>query len=388
MSKLRTLLQHACDHRKTAVKSGTGKPAGVRHVIVMKNGHCYRHCLRQLKSLGIKPVKTVKAVHTVVCTFGPKADLKALRSHSMVKRVEPDRKMKLHLYAQPTKTASPRVTAPCASIRKKQIIPWGIRRIRAPGLWPRTQGQGIRVAVLDTGISGSHPDLQLAGSYNTISNRPVKDLNGHGTHVAGTIAALNNTFGLVGASPRVELYAVKSFDKTGSAYTSDIVEGLDWCIRHNMNVINMSFGMEKNSTTIRELIRRANRKGIVLVASAGNSGKEPGQLDFPARLQEVIAVSASDSKNKIADFSSRGPGIAVTAPGVNVCSTFPGKTYRSLDGTSMSAPHVSGSAALLLSRRRSLSPAQIKGLLQRMAVKLSGFNENDQGAGLLRLSSV
>lgn len=387
MSKLRSLLWNACDQRKAGVNGRTGKPVGVRHVIVLKNEHCYRHCLRQLKSLGIKPVKTVKTLHSVICTFGPKADLKALRSHDMVKRVEFDRKMKLHLYTKPHKPFSSPLSAGCASIRTKQIVPWGIARIQAPGTWSKTEGQGIRVAVLDTGISRTHPDLQVAGSYNAISNRPVKDLNGHGTHVAGTIAALNNSFGLVGAAPKVKLYAVKSFDKTGSAYTSDIVQGLDWCIRHNMNVINMSFGMEGESGSIKELIRRAYRKGIVLVASAGNSGKDSGAIDFPARLQEVIAVAAANKNNKIADFSSRGSGIALAAPGVGICSTYPGKTYRSLDGTSMASPHVSGSAALLLSRKRSLSPSQIKGLLRQMTVKLSGYGEKDQGAGLLRLTS-
>lgn len=390
MSHLRKLLQTAVRAKRPANRIGkAGKKGskGVRGMIVMKNKACYRHCLKQLKALGVKPEKTVHSLNAVVCRFHPKADLKSLEAHAMVKRVERDRKMSIH--ALPERSAF-RLSAEdaCASIRTKQVIPWGIARIQAPGVWGKTQGAPVRVAVLDTGISRTHPDLRVVRSFNCIAGQKAADQNGHGTHVAGTIAALNNRFGVVGTAPRVKLYAVKAFDKNGTAYTSDIAQGLAWCIRNKMNVVNMSFGMKDDSAAVKELIRRAYRRGIVLVASCGNDGTSSGSIDFPGRLPEVIAVAAATSDKGIAGFSSRGTGIAFAAPGVSVCSTYPGKTYRRLNGTSMAAPHVSGSAALLLARNRKLSPGRVKGLLQASAVRLAGFNSNDQGSGLVRLGSI
>jgi subtilisin family serine protease len=139
-------------------------------------------------------------------------------------------------------------------------------------------------------------------------------VNGHGTHVAGTIAGLRNRFGVVGAAPKAKLYAVQAFDSNGEAFTSDIIQGIDWCIRNRMQVINMSFGLTQFSASLQEMIRKAHRSGIVMVASCGNSGKSKGVIDYPARFPETIAVAASTENNKIADFSSRGAGISLAAP--------------------------------------------------------------------------
>lgn len=397
MSDLRQVLRgmFGMDSNKAVMKNnvqsvkkyGKSKPKGqkTRKMIVMKNGHCYQHCLQQLKALGIRPEKKVAGMNAIVCRFPAKADFKALRSHAMVKRVESDRKLRIHALPK-RKTA--RTSAPCASIDAKQIIPWGVGRIQAPRIWSRYQGRTVKLAILDTGVSTTHPDLKVVRTYNTIEGVPASDQNGHGTHVAGTAAALKNSFGVVGVAPRVKIYAVKAFDRNGTAFTSDIIQGLDWCIRNKMNVINMSFGMTDESPTVKELIQRANRNGIVLVASAGNNGSGPGQIDFPARLPEVIAVAATTPENTIADFSSRGAGITVAAPGTEICSTIPGKSYARMNGTSMAAPHVSGTAALLLAKKRSLTPARIRRLLRETALPLSGYTANDQGAGLIRAKNA
>ncbi|WP_438448846.1 S8 family peptidase [Gorillibacterium sp. sgz5001074] len=353
----------------------------VRKIIILKNAHCYRHCLKQLEALGVKPEKKVSGVHAVVCRFPAQADFKALESHAMVKRVENDHTFSIHVLPSRRQVS---VSAPCASVKKPQIVPWGVGRIGAPGIWSKLQGGAIRVAVLDTGVSGTHPDLKVVKVYNTIAGKPSYDQNGHGTHVAGTIAALKNKFGVVGVAPRVRIYAVKAFDKSGNGFTSDIVQGLAWCIKNKMHVINMSFGMEEDSATVAEQIKRAHAKGIVLVASAGNNGTGSGTIDFPARMEEVIAVAASTPDDGVADFSSRGTGISVTAPGEGICSTIPGKSYTQMDGTSMAAPHVSGAAALLLAKRRTLTPDRIRQLLQTTATLLPGDTANDQGAGLIQ----
>lgn len=370
---------------------GIGKakaPSGshtVRKLIVLKNAHCYKHCLRQLQALGVKPDKKVSGIHAVVCRFPADADMKPLEGHAMVKRVETDHTFKIHALPRQERAS---LSASCASVRRAQIIPWGVGRIGAPRIWSRYQGGAIRVAVLDTGISGTHPDLKVVRVYNTIAGKPSYDQNGHGTHVAGTVAALRNRFGVVGVAPRVRIYSVKAFDQSGNAFTSDIVQGLEWCIRNGMHVINMSFGMTDESDTVAEQLRRAYVKGIVLVASAGNGGAGSGQIDFPGRMEEVIAVAASTREDEVAGFSSRGSGISVTAPGEDICSTIPGKTYTRMDGTSMAAPHVTGTAALLLAKNRRLTPARIRQLLQSTAKPLAGFTSNDQGAGLVQAKAA
>jgi minor extracellular protease Epr len=388
MSDLRRVLSAIFGPQAGSFKTNANRKAkktkSVRKMIVLKNSHCYNHCLHQLQALGIKPVKKVAGAHAVVCRFPAKADMKALKSHTMVKRVEQDSRMKIHV-VQSSKGA--RVLAPCASVSTPQIVPWGISRIGATKVSRSFRGQSVRVAILDTGIS-PHPDLKISGRFNAVSGLPDEDQYGHGTHVSGTAGALNNRFGVVGAAPRIRLYSVKAFGADGTAFTSDIVEGLDWCIRNNMKVINMSFGMPNESPTVKELIERAYRRGIVLVASAGNSGPATTQIDFPARLPQVIAAAASTEGNGIASFSSRGPGITVAAPGVDICSTIPGSSYDRSDGTSMAAPHVTGAIALLLSKKRGLSNARIRQLLRSTAKRLPGYSNNAQGAGLLQVDAA
>ncbi|MDF2922054.1 MAG: peptidase [Paenibacillaceae bacterium] len=390
MSDLRQVLKEALGFGTANKIKDTGKKKGrkgkqVRKMIVMRNTHCYNHCLQELRALGVRPAKKVAGAHAVVCRFPAKSSIKALQAHAMVKRVEPDVKMKLHVL--PRTGRKVRISAPCASIDSKQIIPWGVSRVGASKVWSKYRGGAVRVAVLDTGVS-DHPDLRIVQRYNTIEGTPSHDENGHGTHVSGTVCALDNAFGVIGVAPRASLYAVKAFDASGSAYTSDIVQGLDWCIRNNIRVINMSFGMSEESATVKELLQRAYKKGIVLVASAGNSGPNTTQIDFPARLPQVIAVAASTEANGIANFSNRGPGIAVAAPGENICSTIPGKKYGRMSGTSMAAPHVTGAVALLLSKNRRLSPSRVRQVIRSTAKPLPGYTANDQGAGLLQVNKA
>lgn len=392
MSNLRRVLEDAFGPASGNRVKGAGKqPASrskaksVRHMIIMHNSHCYHHCLHQLQALGVKPEKKVAGAHAIVCRFPAKANMKALKAHSMVKRVEKDIRVRLHVLPEDREKA--RISAPCASINTKQIIPWGVSRIGANKVWKQYKGGTIRVAILDTGIS-PHPDLRISGVHNTVGGDPSYDQFGHGTHVAGTVSGLNNAFGVIGVAPRARLYNVKAFGANGTAFTSDIVEGLDWCIRNKIKVINMSFGMSEDSATVKELIQRAYKRGIVLIASAGNSGPNTTQVDFPARLPQVIAVAASTEAGGIADFSNRGSGLTVAAPGDSVCSTYLDKTYNRLSGTSMAAPHVTGTVALLLSKNRRLSNIRIRELLTSTAKPLSGYSRNAQGAGLIQANAA
>ena len=276
-----------------------------------------------------------------------------------------------------------------------QTLPWGINRVDAELVWPSgNSGDAVKVAVVDTGISADHPDLKnnIKGGYNAIN--PLKswnDDNGHGSHVAGIIAALNNAIGTVGAAPLADLYAVKVLNRQGSGYLSDIIEGLDWAIANNMQVVNMSLGTSSDILSFREAVQRVNAAGIVQVAAAGNSG---GSVGYPAAYPEVIAVSATDSGDALASFSSRGPEVDLAAPGVGIYSAYKGTGYATLSGTSMAAPHVAGSVALVLSVPISVAydadfdgvwdPAEVQQKLQDRAVDLgvSGF-DNLYGWGLI-----
>ena len=208
--------------------------------------------------------------------------------------------------------------------------------------------------------------------------------------MAGTVAALNNTVGVVGAGPDIDLYAIKVLNRNGSGFLSDIIEGLQWAAANGIQIANMSLGTTSNVQSFHDAITAAYNAGITLVAAAGNNG---GTVNFPAAYSEVIAVSATDINNNLASFSSRGPEVDLAAPGVSILSTYKGNAYATLSGTSMASPHVAGSAALVINSpigaydanfNGQWDPAEVKQKLQDKAVDLGtvGF-DNLFGWGLV-----
>ena len=231
----------------------------------------------------------------------------------------------------------------------KQTIPWGVDRIGSPQAFLQSRGLGVTVCVVDTGVDLDHPDLQanIVGGINTInSRRTANDDNGHGTHVAGIIAALDNTIGVVGVAPDAKIFAIKGLNSQGSGWSSDLAEGIYACINNNTRVINMSWGSATPSQIIYDALLDAYNAGLVLVAAAGN---ESSGVIYPAAHPEVLAVSAIDSNMQLAWFSNYGPEIDYAAPGVSINSTYLNGGYRILNGTSMASPHVAGVVALWLS---------------------------------------
>ncbi len=184
-----------------------------------------------------------------------------------------------------------------------QQITWGIERVKAPEAWNNSTGTNVKIAVLDTGISNSHPDLIVSGGINLVGkskNKKWNDDNGHGTHVSGIIAARNNNIGVVGVAPDAQLYAVKVLDAYGSGYISDVIEGIDWAVQNNMDIVSMSLGTSTYSQALNDTTANAYKAGILLVASAGNSGDGNLFTDdvlYPAKFDSVIAVSAVDYNN-------------------------------------------------------------------------------------------
>ena len=255
---------------------------------------------------------------------------------------------------------SAKVGASNGTTQPIQSKPWGITTIRSDQAFSR--GEGIIVCVSDTGIALSHPDLKanIVGSFNTISaTQSAEDDNGHGTHVAGTIAAIDNAIGVVGVAPAAKLLAAKGLDRSGSGFASDLAETIDECRVRGARVINMSWGSSSPSQTIYDAIIRAYDSGIILVAAAGNNS---GPVGYPAAFPQVVAVSATDSNEGFATFSSFGVEVGNSAPGVGILSTWRRDKYATLSGTSMASPHVAGVAALMLSSGAGTSALHLLGL--------------------------
>jgi subtilisin len=281
-----------------------------------------------------------------------------------------------------------------------QETPWGIDRVFGAEdysfpTWSTSKGAGIGVAVLDTGIDIDHVDLDVKGGIRFYlrgltlkSDNQYDDGNGHGTHVAGTIAALDNEYGVVGVAPAVNLYAVKVLGDNGSGSVSAIVAGIEWvCKQSNISIINMSLGSSSYSSTFENACNTAYDKGILIVASAGNSGNDAGTGDtvgYPAKYGSVIAVAASDINDDRAYFSSTGPDVDLIAPGVNILSTVPDSLYEDgWSGTSMASPHVAGAAALVWAADPTMSNTKVWQILTDTAENL-GLPFYHQGNGLVR----
>ena len=233
-------------------------------------------------------------------------------------------------------------------LETKQIVPWGVKSTNAPALWPYVTGKGVKVAVLDSGFNYSHPDFgdNIREGYNAIEpGKPIDDEFGHGTSMCGVIAAKNNNFGVVGIAPDVELYPVKVLDKYGEGEISDIVKGIDWCIENNIQIINMSFAIEKDVPLLKSAIEKAIDKGILIIASSGSTFND--KAGYPASYEGVISVTAVDRKLKPGDFSASDK-IDFSAPGIDIVSTSGDGSYENCGGTSIAASYITGLAALVM----------------------------------------
>ncbi|OGR90063.1 MAG: hypothetical protein A2V88_08185 [Elusimicrobia bacterium RBG_16_66_12] len=254
--------------------------------------------------------------------------------------------------------------------------------MQAPAAWATTRGAGVKVVVIDTGIDRTHPELapNIKGGWNALTKgEDFTDDNGHGSHVSGTIAAVDDKKGVVGVAPKADLYGVKVLDADGSGTFDDVIAGMQWAVDNKMEIASMSLGASQGNQALTDMVAAMTKAGVILIAAAGNSG---GSVGFPAACPGAIAIAASDSKDNLASFSSRGPAVAVIAPGVNVKSTYKNGGYDTLSGTSMATPHVSGLAALYVATHKGATPAQARAALAAASRKLPGIPDIGQGAGL------
>lgn len=308
----------------------------------------------------------------------------SLLKHAQVTRVEDDIEVRA-LEAAPGAVAAARPAKPTPKPTPPpppQTLPWGVAKIQADQAWAVSSGLLVKVGILDTGIDVDHPDLvgNIAGGTNIIRpNKLYDDDNGHGTHVAGIVAAVDNSIGVVGVAKRAKLYGVKVLNAAGSGWMSDIAAGLEWCVNNQIQVVNMSLGATADSQTLHDACIAARAAGVVMVVAAGNEG---GPVCYPGAYAEVICVVATDSANHLTSWDNFGSAVDVAAPGVSVYSTYKGGGYSTLSGTSMATPHVAGVAALVLYNQPAYTPDQVQSAVTSTATNL-GYDAAHQGAGLV-----
>jgi serine protease len=275
---------------------------------------------------------------------------------------------------------------------------WNFRSINIESAWDDTKGNGVTVAVIDTGVT-QVPDLKITkfvSGYDFVNDRKdAADDNGHGTHVAGTVAqSTNNSYGVAGVAYESTIMPLKVLSASGGGTVADIAEAIRFAADNQADVINMSLGGGGESHAMKEAINYAHKKGVVIVAAAGNSNQNAAS--YPARYPHVISVSATDAAGEKAPYSNYGAGVDISAPGgsetakilQNTINPSTGEsTFVGFQGTSMAAPHVAGVAALIKASGIS-DPQQVQKILQQSARKIKEDHLNHFGAGQLDAGSA
>ncbi len=266
---------------------------------------------------------------------------------------------------------------------------WNMNAINGPAAWDVSTGSiSTTIAILDTGIDLTHPDLQdkIVAGYDFVNNdATAQDDEGHGTHCAGIAAASsNNGVGVAGVNWQARLMPVKVLDNEGSGTYADVAEGLHWAADHGATVISMSFGGSGESQTLREAVDYAYGRGALMAAAAGNEYQEGNPVTYPAALEHVIGVAATTISNWHAWYSNTGYYVDIAAPGgeagnavLSTLWTSSGHSYGRLAGTSMAAPHVAGLAALIKAVNPALTPAQIEWVMEYTAADLGDRGRDD-----------
>lgn len=264
-------------------------------------------------------------------------------------------------------------------------IDWGLKKIKADKVWSKTRGEGVKVAIIDTGIDISHPDLKERIKYTINMHTRTTDVTddyGHGTHIAGLIAGKNT-----GVAPESELYIAKVLDSKGLGNMTNIIDGITFAINTKVDILCMSLGIDRRlPLIIEERLIKAHEKGITIVCATGNSGVKPPE--YPAKYDFIIGVGGIDKNGKLAHFSNFGDQMDIVAPSVDILSTYLDGKYARMTGTSMASPLVAGAIALIKSyyrkQGREIYTEEIKQLFSR----LSDRKTKEYGYGILDLTKL
>jgi type VII secretion-associated serine protease mycosin len=271
----------------------------------------------------------------------------------------------------------------CTSIPDyNETINYNIAAVGAVDVWNCFQGQGVTVAVIDTGVDLDHPDLQgnlVAGQTFVSGTTSPDDDHGHGTHVAGIVGGVGNNGGIIGVAPRASVLPVKVIDSQGNGAFFDIANGIRWAADNGAQVINLSLGSVSYSSTLVDAVDYAYGQGVLVIAAAGNCGDSfyflngctsQDQPLYPAALVNVVAVASTDANNNQSSFSNQGTYVELAAPGSSVYSSYLAGQYATISGTSQAAPHVAGLAALIWSQDRGLTHENVRTQMRSTATDL------------------
>jgi subtilisin family serine protease len=384
---------HEQSAKRKIVLFREGTTPQVHRQVVERHGYRVLHYLRRLNAVSIA-LPDDKAENS----------LAGLRRNRQVSEVHPD----------PEVMADHVVSIAPVQVPRGESFPWGVERIGVPlvfKLMASQRSSGPVVAILDTGIDISHPELagQIVDGYNArIGEDPAdyQDYNGHGTHMAGIIAAACNGFGIIGTAIDPQLVAVKVLDDSGHGYLSDLINGLEWVLEQDIRVVNMSLSFSEGSPLLEDLTKKLYEAGVIMVASAGNRCADPleeggaeeeggdsgcefnsTQVKYPAAYRRVVAVVATDSNNKLTAYNRTGPEVDLAAPGGTkesgeILSITLNGSYGLGKGSSQAAAHVTGGVAVALQLAPWLTVRQVVDLLKGTAKNI-GYSESQQGAGLL-----
>jgi subtilisin len=311
----------------------------------------------EVTKAGGQVIRAMETVNGVVVTIPPQA-LKGLQNRFPDLQITEDITMEIPLRTMLSNSSKGKPGS--STPPPPQEVPWGLTAIDARLANATNRGAGVQVCIVDTGIDKTHPDLQanivggrnFVAAKNRVDANAWNDDNGHGSHVAGTVAAIDNSIGVVGVAPAAKLYGVKVLNSRGSGYLSDVADGVTECVRAGSQVINMSLGASSDptkSSPLKTAVLKAIDSGVVVVVAAGNEGQDIKNT-VPAGYPETIAVAAVDVDMNFPSWSNFGLDTDdYSAPGVSVKSTWMSGGYNTISGTSMAAPHVAGVVALKIS---------------------------------------
>lgn len=272
---------------------------------------------------------------------------------------------------------------------------WEITKLNVDDQWVKSRGDGVNIAVIDTGCDYNHPDIKdnIIGGFNVINNtKNFMDDNGHGSHVCGTISAIDNGIGMVGVAPKSKIYAIKAMDSNGSASQENIAKGIDLAINAGVDIITMSLGSKYEMKKIKKSIENAISNNILIFCAAGNSGINE-EIMYPARDKNTISIGAVDENLNRTNFTCSGDELDFLSPGHNIMSIIPNNRYALMSGTSMSNPFAVGCAALYISYYRQqtgkkyFSQSEMIEILKNNTLNLVNTNFREkkyQGYGIIR----
>jgi subtilisin family serine protease len=294
------------------------------------------------------------------------------------------------------------------NVLPQSYIDWGMKLIGADKAWEKYTGKGIKVGIIDTGIDYSHSDLapNIAKYKSFIDDTDGVDANFHGTHVAGISCGRNNGTGIVGVAPKAKIYSAKIFDKNSKTTATAEMKALEWMAEEGVHVVNMSYGglfpidipgVKESLQKYHDCVKAVADAGVIMVAAAGNAGNSRDTLDrisWPARFPETFAVGAICQELQRADFSSTGDMLDFAMPGVDVYSCYPGNKWARYSGTSMAAPFLTGSIALLQeyalkTKGRVFTFEEVKNELAKYAIDLGVEGiDPEYGYGMVNIGKI